>query len=51
MGAVVAERLVRELANARLARIPNAAHVPNLERPTEFNELVLAFLAEAGADS
>jgi pimeloyl-ACP methyl ester carboxylesterase len=30
---------------ARKAVIRNAAHVPNMERPEEFNRLVLEFLA------
>jgi pimeloyl-ACP methyl ester carboxylesterase len=42
----VAERLTHEIPNARVARIPQAAHLPSLERPDEFNELVLRFLAE-----
>lgn len=46
---VVAERFERELPNARVARIADAAHLPSLERPQEFNELVLGFLAEVEA--
>jgi pimeloyl-ACP methyl ester carboxylesterase len=42
----IADRLVRELAHARVERIRDTAHVPSLERPAEFNELVLGFLAE-----
>jgi 3-oxoadipate enol-lactonase len=41
-----ADGLEREIPNARRASIPNAAHVPNLERPEEFDRLVLSFLAE-----
>lgn len=41
----IAERLAREIPNARHARIADAAHIPNLERPAEFDELVLDFLA------
>jgi 3-oxoadipate enol-lactonase len=44
----IAERFLREIAGARFAAIAGAAHFPNMERPAEFNELVLAFLAEAG---
>ncbi len=43
---VVAERLERELSNVRIERIANAAHLPSLERPEEFNRLVLSFLDE-----
>ncbi len=43
----IAERLAREIPGARLAAIPAAAHVPSIERPREFDELVLPFLAEA----
>jgi pimeloyl-ACP methyl ester carboxylesterase len=43
---VMADRLAREIPGARLERIADAAHVPNLERPAQFNELVLGFLAE-----
>lgn len=42
----IAERLARELPGARLERIPATAHVPSMERPREFDELVLPFLAE-----
>lgn len=38
----------REITGARFAAIAGAAHFPNMERADEFNELVLAFLAEAG---
>jgi pimeloyl-ACP methyl ester carboxylesterase len=31
-------------AKAQLAVVKNAAHVPQLEQPTEFNALVKAFL-------
>lgn len=43
----IAERLGRELPGARLATIPATAHVPSMERPREFDELVLPFLEEA----
>jgi pimeloyl-ACP methyl ester carboxylesterase len=46
----IADRLVREIEHARLERIADTAHVPSLERPTEFNELVLGFLAEIDQD-
>ena len=37
--------LVEGIPGARKAVIPNTAHVPNMERPAEFNRLVLDFLA------
>ena len=40
----IAERLARELPNASRASIADAAHVPSLERPREFDQLVLPFL-------
>jgi pimeloyl-ACP methyl ester carboxylesterase len=42
---VVAERLEREIGATRVT-IAGAAHLPNLESPREFDELVLGFLAE-----
>jgi pimeloyl-ACP methyl ester carboxylesterase len=39
-----ADRLERELPNAERAVIPGAAHLPPLERPDEFDRLVLPFL-------
>lgn len=39
-----ADLLHRGIAGARRANIPDTAHVPNLERPAEFNRLVLDFL-------
>ena len=43
----IGRRLERELPNARLERIPATAHTPSLERPAEFDALVVPFL-EAG---
>jgi 3-oxoadipate enol-lactonase len=43
----IAERLEREIPGARLATIPATAHVPSMERPREFEALVLPFLEEA----
>ena len=40
----IADRLERELPNARRASIAETAHVPSLERPREFDQLVLPFL-------
>jgi 3-oxoadipate enol-lactonase len=42
----IAKRLAREIGDARHARIEGAAHLPSLERPAEFDDLVLGFLAE-----
>jgi 3-oxoadipate enol-lactonase len=44
----IADRLGREIAGARRATIANAAHLPNLERPEEFDRIVLGFLGEHG---
>jgi len=44
----IAERLQREIPNARGATIAGAAHVPTMERPDEFTDLVLRFLDETG---
>ena len=41
--------LVEGIPGARKAVIPNTAHVPNMERPAEFNRLVLDFLAGVDA--
>lgn len=46
---VVAERLEREVGATRVT-IQGAAHLPNLEKPREFDELVLGFLAEVEAE-
>jgi 3-oxoadipate enol-lactonase len=40
----IADRLERGLPNAQRASIADTAHVPSLERPREFDQLVLAFL-------
>jgi pimeloyl-ACP methyl ester carboxylesterase len=40
----IADRLEREIPGARRATIADAAHVPNMERPREFDQLVLGFL-------
>jgi 3-oxoadipate enol-lactonase len=40
----VGERLERELPDVRLERIPATAHLPSLERPPEFDALVVPFL-------
>jgi pimeloyl-ACP methyl ester carboxylesterase len=43
----IAKRLAAEIPGARLETIANTAHVPSMERPREFDELVLPFLQEA----
>jgi 3-oxoadipate enol-lactonase len=43
----LATRMADEIPDARLATIPGAAHVPNLERPLPFDAVVLEFLADA----
>src|SRR5712691_2913413 len=45
----IAERLAAEIPGARLAVIAGAAHLPALERPSEFDALVLPFLRQRGA--
>jgi pimeloyl-ACP methyl ester carboxylesterase len=41
----IAARLAVEIPGARHERLPGVAHVPSMERPAEFDELVLGFLA------
>ena len=41
----IADRLSQQIPDVRLAMIPGAAHAPSLERPKEFDRLVLEFLA------
>ncbi len=41
-----ADLLARELPNARKVSMTGVAHLPNMERPDEFNRLVLDFLEE-----
>ena len=45
----IAERLEGEIPGARRATIAATAHVPSLERPREFDRLVLPFLGEHGS--
>jgi 3-oxoadipate enol-lactonase len=45
----IAAAFEREIPGARRAVVAGAAHIPSLERPDEFDRLVLDFLAEAGA--
>jgi 3-oxoadipate enol-lactonase len=45
----VAHRLEQEIPGARRGTIDGVAHVPSMERPAEFDELVLGFLAQVEA--
>ena len=40
----IASRLANEIPRARLVTVANAAHLPNLEHPDEFNVIVKEFL-------
>lgn len=42
---VMGDRLARDIPDAERATIAGAAHLPNLERPEEFDRIVLDFLA------
>lgn len=44
-----ADALAKGIPGARLGVIRGTAHLPNMERPEEFNRLVLDFLGGAGA--
>ena len=44
----IADRLAREIPGAERATIADAAHLPSLERPEEFDRIVLAFLGQHG---
>jgi 3-oxoadipate enol-lactonase len=43
----IADKLASEIPGARRATIEDTAHVPSLERPDEFERLVLGFVEEA----
>jgi 3-oxoadipate enol-lactonase len=45
----VADQLAGGIPGARKETIPGTAHVPSMEQPAEFNELVLGFLEAARA--
>ena len=40
----IANLLVSEIIGARKVTIQNAAHLPNLEHPEQFNQIVMDFL-------
>ena len=42
-----ADLLATEIPNARKAVVHDAAHLPNMEHPEEFNRIVKEFLLEA----
>lgn len=44
----IADRIVAEVPGAARATIADAAHLPNLEQPEEFDRIVLDFLASHG---
>jgi 3-oxoadipate enol-lactonase len=44
----IADRLAREIPGAERATIAHAAHLPSLERPEEFDRIVLRFFGEHG---
>jgi 3-oxoadipate enol-lactonase len=44
----IAEKLAREIPGAERATISGTAHLPNLERPAEFDRIVLGFLRQHG---
>jgi len=41
----IADKVVAANPNAELVKIPDAAHMVNMEQPTEFNELLLGYLS------
>lgn len=45
---LIAEKLSNEIPGAERATISDAAHLPNLERPEEFDRIVLGFLRQHG---
>ena len=45
----IADRIAAEAPNARVVTLNGVAHLPALERPELFGELVLAYLHEVGA--
>jgi 3-oxoadipate enol-lactonase len=44
----IGDRLVAEVPGAERATIAHTAHLPSLERPAEFDRIVLGFLAKHG---
>jgi pimeloyl-ACP methyl ester carboxylesterase len=44
----VADRLATDIAHAEKVIIPDAGHMVNMEKPEEFNQVVLDFVAQGG---
>lgn len=44
----IAERLATDIPGARKVVMPNTAHMPNMEQPEAFNQIVFDFLDELG---
>lgn len=44
----IADRLAASIPGARKVVLPNTAHVPNMEQPEAFNQIVFDFLASLG---
>jgi pimeloyl-ACP methyl ester carboxylesterase len=42
----IAATLHQRIPNARMVVMPHVGHMTNMEDPTRFNEIVLAFLAD-----
>ncbi|EJN58796.1 alpha/beta fold hydrolase [Halogranum rubrum] len=49
--AAITARLERELADVRCETVDDAAHLPSLERPDEFDELLASFLDDVDESS
>jgi pimeloyl-ACP methyl ester carboxylesterase len=47
---LLSEDIVRRIPGARLVRIAGAGHLSNLEKPAEFNGVVLDFLSKVDRD-
>ena len=43
--------LAQKIPGAQLVVMANASHLPQMEQPERFNEIVLAFLREAAAEA
>lgn len=46
----ISKLIAENIRKARHVVIPGTAHLPNMEKPDEFNRLVLDFLQETGSD-